>query len=97
MGAPRRIDPKSLGPVFSLCRCAGVDAALMFLQVHPPEKTKSEMVQRIQNTKVASAKVAFETVRSVPMAKIQKCLSNDLVHCALYLNNTYHGKKRSVT
>ena len=43
-GQHRKINPKSLGPAFSLCRRAGIDAALakadFFSQVHPPSKIK---------------------------------------------------------
>ena len=43
MGQRRKINPKSLWPVFSLCRHAGIDAALVrahsfISQVHPPSK-----------------------------------------------------------
>ena len=40
-GQRRKINPKSLGSRFSLCYRAGIDAAISFLQVHPPPKIKS--------------------------------------------------------
>ena len=50
--------------MFSLCCRAGIDAALVkadfFLAGAPTVEYKIE--QKIQNTKVASAKVAFDTV-----------------------------------
>ena len=63
-GQRRKINPKSLGPAFSLCRRAGIDAALVkadffFAGVSTIE---NKIEQNIQNTKVASAKVAFDTV-----------------------------------
>ena len=49
------------------CRRAGIDAALMraqfFPQAHPTSKMKNEIEQTVQNSKVASAKVALDTVR----------------------------------
>ena len=61
----RKTNPKSLGPAFSRCRRAGIDAALakadFFFAGAPTIENKIE--QTIQNTKVASAKVAFDTVR----------------------------------
>ena len=63
-GQHRKINPKSLGPAFSLCRRAGIDAALakadFFFAGAPIIENKIE--QKIQNTKVASTKVAFGTV-----------------------------------
>ena len=64
-GQRRRINPKSLGPVFSLCRRAGTDAALVRAQLlfasAPTFENETEFI--ILNAKVASAKVAFDTVR----------------------------------
>ena len=51
--------------VFSLCCRAGIDAALVkadFFSAGVPT-IENKIEQRIQNTKVASAKVAFDTVR----------------------------------
>ena len=57
-GQRRKINPKSLGPVFSLCRHAGIDAALakadLFFAGAPTIENRIE--QKTQNTKVASAK-----------------------------------------
>ena len=43
-GQRRKTNPKSLGSAFSLCRRAGIDAALVkadsFAQAHPPSKIK---------------------------------------------------------
>ena len=56
---------KGIRPTFSLCRHVGIDAALakadFFFAGAPTIKNKFE--KQIQNTKVASAKVAFDTVR----------------------------------
>ena len=65
-GQRRKINPKSLGSVFSLCcRRAGIDAALVkadfFFAGVPTIEIK--LNKKIKNTKVASAKVAFDTVR----------------------------------
>ena len=61
----QKINPEILGSVFSLCCRAGIDAALVkadfFFAGAPTIENKIE--QKIQNTKVASAKVAFDTVR----------------------------------
>ena len=61
----RKINPESLGSVFSPCCRAGIDAALakadFFFAGAPTIENKIE--QKNQNTKVASAKVAFDTVR----------------------------------
>ena len=65
-GQRRKINPKSLGSVFSLCCCAGVDAAVVkadFFFAGVPT-TEEKIEQQIQNAKVASAGVAFDTVRS---------------------------------
>ena len=63
-GQHRKINPKSLGPAFLLWRRAGIDAALAkadyFSAAAPTIGNKIE--QTIQNTKVASTKVAFDTV-----------------------------------
>ena len=63
-GSVEKTNAKSLGPAFSLCRRAGIDAALakadFFFAGAPTIENKIE--QKIQNTKVASAKVAFDTV-----------------------------------
>ena len=60
----RKINPEILGSVFSLCCRAGIDAALVkadfFFAGAPTIENKIE--QKTQNTKVASAKVAFDTV-----------------------------------
>ena len=61
----RKINPESLGSVFSPCCRAGIDAALAkadFFFADAPT-IENIMEQKIQNTKVASAKVAFDTVR----------------------------------
>ena len=61
-GELRKINPKCLGPAFSLCRRAGIDAALakadFFFAGAPTIENKIE--QKTQNAKVASAKVAFD-------------------------------------
>ena len=66
-GQRRKINTKSLGSRFSLCYRAGIDAALVkadfFFAGAPTIENKIE--QKIQNTKVASAKVAFDTVRFI--------------------------------
>ena len=68
---------KGLGPVLSLCRRAGIDAALVkapfyFSHVHPPSKMKWN--QKIQNTKVAFGKVAFGTVRALTVRlQVRQC------------------------
>ena len=70
-GQHRKINPKSLAPTFSLCRRAGIDAALAkadFLFAGAPS-IKNKIEQKIQNTKVASAKVAFATVRGFKVPK----------------------------
>ena len=63
-GQHRKINPKGLGPAFSLCCRAGRDAALVkadfFFAGAPTIENKIE--QKHQDTKVASAKVAFDTV-----------------------------------
>ena len=63
-GQHRKIHPKNLGPAFSLCRRGGIDAALaktdLFFAGAPTIENKIE--QEIENTKVASTKVAFDTV-----------------------------------
>ena len=63
-GQRRKTNPKSLEPALSLCRRAGIDAALakadFFFAGAPTIENKIE--QKIQNTKVASTKVAFDTV-----------------------------------
>ena len=64
-GQRRKINPKTLGPAFSLCHRAGIDAAFAkvdFLFVGAPTIEK-KIEQKNQNTKVASARVAFDTVR----------------------------------
>ena len=64
-GRRRKINPKSLGSVFSLSCRAGIDAALVkadFFFAGVPT-IENKIKQKIQNTKVASAKVAFDTVR----------------------------------
>ena len=61
----RKINPKGLGPAFSLCCRAGIDAALAksdFFFAGAPT-IENEIEPKTQNTKVASAKVAFDTVR----------------------------------
>ena len=63
----RKTNAKSLGPAFSLCRRAGIDAALAkadFLFAGAPT-IENKIEQQIQNTKVASARVAFDTVRTM--------------------------------
>ena len=59
----RKINPKSLGSVFSLCCRAGMDAALVkadfFFTGVPTIENKIE--QKIQNTKVASATIVHKT------------------------------------
>ena len=64
-GAASKNKSESLGSVFSLCCRAGIDDALVkadfFFAGIPTVENKIE--QNIQNTKVASAKVAFDTVR----------------------------------
>ena len=64
-GIVGKINPKSLGSVFSLCCRAGIDAALVkagfFFSAGVPT-IENRIEQKIQNTKVASAKVAFDTV-----------------------------------
>ena len=65
-GQHRKMNPKSLGSVLSLCCRAGIDAALVkadFFFAGVPT-IENEIELKIQNTKVASAKVAFDTVRS---------------------------------
>ena len=61
----RKINPENLGSAFSPCCRAGIDAALakadFFFAGAPTIENKIE--QKTQNTKVASAKVAFDTVR----------------------------------
>ena len=50
-GQRRKVNQKSLGPVFSLCCRAGIDAALVraqFWRVHPPSKTKWYKIVRTQ-------------------------------------------------
>ena len=62
----RKINPEIRGSVFSLCCRAGIDAALVkadFFFVGAPT-IENKIEQKIQNTKVASAKVAFDTVRN---------------------------------
>ena len=63
-GQHRKINPKSLGPAVPLCRRVGIDAALakadFFFAGAPTIGNKIE--QKIQNTKVSSTKVAFDTV-----------------------------------
>ena len=63
-GSIEQKNPKSLGPPFSLCRHAGIDAALakpdFFFAGAPTIENKIE--QKTQNTKVPSAKVAFDTL-----------------------------------
>ena len=62
-GQHRKINPKNLGPAFSFCRHAGIDASLanadFFFASAAASENKNE--QKTQNTKVASAKVAFDT------------------------------------
>ena len=56
---------KNLAPVSSLCNRAGTDAALVrthFIFAGAPT-IKNKIEQNIQNTQVASAKVALDTVR----------------------------------
>ena len=64
-GSVEKKIPKSLRYVFSLCCRAGLDAASVkadfFFTGVPPSDNKIE--QKIHNTKVASAEVAFYTVR----------------------------------
>ena len=71
-GQRRKIYPKGLGFVLSLCCHAGIDAALekanFFFAGVPIIENKVE--QKIQNTKVASAVVAFDTVRTVEEASL---------------------------
>ena len=70
-GHRRKINPKSLGQAFSLCRRAGIDAALVrahFLFAGAPT-IENKIEQQVQNTKVASAKVAFDTAMTF------RCLS----------------------
>ena len=70
-GQCRKINPKSLGPAFSLCRRAGIDAALakadFFFASAPTIENKIE--QKTQNTRVVSAKVAFDIVEMKAGAK----------------------------
>ena len=69
-GQRRKTNPKSLGPAFSLCRRAGIDASLakpdFFYAGAPTIENKIE--RKTQNTKVASAKVAFDTVQGIILA-----------------------------
>ena len=59
----RTINPKSRGPVVSLCRRVGADAALV--KVFGGARTiGNKLEHKFQNAKVASAKVAFDTARS---------------------------------
>ena len=64
-GQRRKINPKSLGSAFSLCRRAGIDAALVkadfFFAGAPPIENKVE--QKIQTLRWRLAKVAFDTVQ----------------------------------
>ena len=65
-GQRRKINPKSLGPVFSLYRHAGIDAALVGAQFYICRCThhgKITLNKTIRSTKVESAEVAFDTVR----------------------------------
>ena len=62
----QKINPESLGSVFSPCCRAGIDAALakadFFFAGAPTIENKIE--QKFQNTKAAFAKAAFDTLRS---------------------------------
>ena len=64
MGQLRKINPKSLGSVHSVCCHAGIDAALVKTDsLFAGAPTIADKIgHKIQNTKVASAKVAFGTV-----------------------------------
>ena len=66
VGQRRIINPKGLGPVFSLCRRAGTDAAVVkaqfsFRRCTPPIENKIE--QTIQTLRWRLAKVEFGTAR----------------------------------
>ena len=63
-GQHRKINPKSLGPAFSLCRRAGIDAALAKADFFfaGASTIENKIEQKLQNTRVASTKVAFDTV-----------------------------------
>ena len=71
-GQLQKTNPKSLGPAFSLCRRAGIDAALakadFFFAGAPTIRNKIE--QKLQNTKMASTKVAFDTVSNIEKIKL---------------------------
>ena len=65
-GQRRKIDPKNLGPAFSLCCRVGIDAALVKAQYSFREWTpiKNKIEQIIQILRWRLAKVAFDTVRN---------------------------------
>ena len=96
-GSVEKINPKSLGSVFSLCCRAGVDAALVkadFLSAGVPT-IENKIEQKIQNTTVASAKVAFDTVRKVwdYMTEFRGCGATPLPH----LQNAIKSRKSAAT
>ena len=104
-GQRRKTNPKRLGSVFSLCCRAGIDAALVkadfFSAGVPTIENKFEQI--IQNTKVASAKVAFDTVRASPnessliFSKLSRCRPASIFckECTKALNDKRTVRKNS--
>ena len=73
-GAASKNKSKKPWVLFSLCCRAGIDAALVkadFFSAGVPT-IENKIGQKIQNTKVASAKVAFDTVRLLEKGSFQK-------------------------